>query len=54
MLPDNPAFGYLGLRPGPFFYGYGFVPAMLRTALLVLGVTGRVIERLPCTTFMLR
>jgi uncharacterized membrane protein len=54
MLIANLAFTYLSLRLGPFFYGYGFVLAMLASALLVLTLTDRVLDKLTYTTFMLR
>ena len=54
MLLANLALSYLSLMLGPFFYGYGFVLAMLLTALLVLSVTDRVLDKLTYTTFMLR
>jgi uncharacterized membrane protein len=54
MLLANLAFSYLSLLLGPFFYGYGFVLAMLLTTLLVLTVTDRVLDKLNYTTFMLR
>jgi uncharacterized membrane protein len=54
MLLANLAFSYLSLMLGPFFYGYGFVLAMLLTTLLVLTVTDRVLDKLNYTTFMLR
>jgi uncharacterized membrane protein len=54
MLLANLACSYFSLTLGPFFYGYGFVLAMLLTALLVLSVTDRVLDRLTYTTFMLR
>jgi polysaccharide biosynthesis protein PelG len=54
MLLANLTCSYLSLRLGPFFYGYGFVLAMLISALLVLGVTDRVLDRLNYSTFMLR
>ncbi len=54
MLLANLGFSLLSLRLGPYFYGYGFVLAMLLTALLVLTVTDRVMDRLDYSTFMLR
>lgn len=54
MLLANLAFSYLSLRLGPFFYGYGFVLAMLLTTLLALSGTDRVLDKLTYTTFMLR
>jgi len=54
MLLANVGFSLLSLRLGPYFYGYGFVFAMLLTALLVLSVTDRVMDRLDYSTFMLR
>lgn len=54
MLLANLGFSLLSLRMGPYFYGYGFVFAMLLTALLVLTVTDRVMDRLDYSTFMLR
>ncbi|MEJ2345247.1 MAG: exopolysaccharide Pel transporter PelG [Gammaproteobacteria bacterium] len=54
MLLANLGFSYLSLALGPFFYGYGFVSAMLLTTLLILAVTDRVLDRLNYTTFMLR
>jgi uncharacterized membrane protein len=54
MLLANLGFSYLSLRLGPFFYGYGFVLAMLLTAVLLLTVIDRQMDRLNYTTFMLR
>ncbi len=54
MLIANLGFTYLSLRLGPFFYGYGFVLAMLLTTLLILSITDRVLNRLNYSTFMLR
>ena len=54
MLVANLGFTLLSLRLGPYFYGYGFVFAMLLTALLVLTVTDRVMDTLDYATFMLR
>lgn len=53
MLLANLAFTELSLKFGPFFYGYGFVLAMLTSTLLVLSVTDRALEKLNYTTFML-
>lgn len=54
MLLANLGFSYLSLVLGPFFYGYGFVVAMLLSAVLVLSVIDRVMDTLNYTTFMLR
>ncbi|HTX04965.1 MAG TPA: exopolysaccharide Pel transporter PelG [Steroidobacteraceae bacterium] len=54
MLLGNLAFSYLSLLLGPFYYGYGFVLAMLVPAVLVLAVIDRAMDRLNYTTFMLR
>jgi uncharacterized membrane protein len=54
MLLANVGFSYLSLLLGPFFYGYGFVLAMLLSAVLVLSVIDRVMDTLNYTTFMLR
>jgi uncharacterized membrane protein len=53
MLLANLLLTYLSLLLGPFFYGYGFVLAMLLSCLLVLTVTDRALDRLNYTTFML-
>ena len=53
MLLANLAFTYLSLRLGPFFYGYGFVLAMLLSTVFVLTVTDRALDKLNYTTFML-
>ncbi len=53
MLLANLAFSYLSLMLGPFFYGYGFVLAMLLTSLFVLTVTDGALHKLNYTTFML-
>ena len=53
MLIANLLFSYLSLLLGPFFYGYGFVLAMLLSCLLVLTVTDRALDKLNYTTFML-
>ncbi len=54
MFFTNLGFTYLSLQAGPFFYGYGFALAMLLTALIMLVVTDRILDRLNYTTFMLR
>jgi polysaccharide biosynthesis protein PelG len=54
MLLANLGLSYLSLELGPFFYGYGFVLAMLLPAVLVLSVIDRVMDRLTYSTFMLR
>jgi polysaccharide biosynthesis protein PelG len=54
MLLGNLCFSYLSLLLGPFYYGYGFVLAMLVPAVLVLAVIDRAMDKLNYTTFMLR
>lgn len=54
MLLGNLGFSYLSLLLGPFYYGYGFVLAMLLPAVLVLTVIDRAMDKLDYTTFMLR
>jgi polysaccharide biosynthesis protein PelG len=54
MLLGNLGFSYLSLLLGPFYYGYGFVLAMLLPAVLVLTVIDRAMDKLNYTTFMLR
>jgi uncharacterized membrane protein len=54
LLLANVGFSYLSLALGPFFYGYGFVLAMLLPAVLVLTVIDRAMDKLNYTTFMLR
>lgn len=54
MFAANLGFTYASLRASPFLYGYGFALAMLVTALVMLVVTDRILNRLNYTTFMLR
>lgn len=54
MLIGNLGFSYLSLLLGPFYYGYGFVLAMLLPAVLALTVIDRAMDKLNYTTFMLR
>lgn len=54
MLAGNLGFSYLSLLLGPFYYGYGFVLAMLLPAVLALAVIDRAMDKLNYTTFMLR
>jgi uncharacterized membrane protein len=54
MLIGNLGFSYLSLLLGPFYYGYGFVLAMLLPAVLALSVIDRAMDKLNYTTFMLR
>ena len=53
MLTANVGFTYLSIRLGPFYYGYGFVLAMLLTTLLILTIADRILNRLNYSTFML-
>ena len=54
MLLGNLGFSYLSLLLGPFYYGYGFVLAMLLPAVLALTVIDRALDKLNYATFMLR
>ncbi|APZ43398.1 exopolysaccharide Pel transporter PelG [Acidihalobacter ferrooxydans] len=54
MFVGNLALTLVTLNLGPFYFGYGFVVAMLISAVAILLTCNRILDRLNYTTFMLR
>ena len=54
MFLGNLVFTLITFDLGPFYYGYGFVVAMLISSIAILAVCNRILDRLDYATFMLR